>query len=125
MGRRNTQLARRPKTSPALRPRYLLSAAPNPDREPQYTLTRTDLGEFALHWTADWLAGLFCITDFPRDWGAFIRGAAHEALWPGTAPFAGSFRVSTYSNHSEEPAPRASTLSLPKPFILQLPALPP
>src|SRR5438105_1018840 len=107
---RRTQLARRPKSSGTVRAQFLLAPA---RRDPQYTLTRTDLGEFALHWTADWLAGLFCITDFPRDWVAFIRGAAHEALWPGTAPFAGSIRVSTYSNHSEEPAPRASTLSLP------------
>src|SRR5438309_1885021 len=57
------------------------------DHAPQYTIDRTALGEFALHWTADWLAGLFCITDFPAEWVAYIqesiRGGWCEDVYSG------------------------------------------
>jgi hypothetical protein len=125
MNKNRNQLARRPRPEKTPRPQLLLAPAPHDAVDPQYVVSRTDLGEFALHWTADWLAGLFSITDFPAEWIAFvrasIRGPAHEGNWLGNAPFAGATWVSTYSDnapvwHSESP-------QLP-PFRL-LPALPP
>jgi hypothetical protein len=125
MRKRENQLARRPQAQELARPQFLLAPSPHDSVDPQYVVSRTDLGEFALHWTADWLAGLFSITDFPAEWIAFvrasIRGPAHEGSWPGNAPFAGATWVSAYSDNS--PVWRSESPQVPA-FRL-LPALPP
>src|SRR4051812_8868477 len=84
MSKRRTELARRPKLKADLRAKVHFTAA---DPLPQYVIDRTLLGEFAVHWTAEWLAGLFCITDFPAEWVAVvrasIRGGWHEGSFAG------------------------------------------
>jgi hypothetical protein len=85
---RKNALARRPKqASPSL----LRAGAPvrfnTTEPALQYLLDSTLLGELALHWSADWLTGLFSITDFPPEWVALIRasirGGWHEAAYSG------------------------------------------
>ena len=58
---------------------------------PQYTVHPTALGEYALHFTADWLCGMFSITDLSPEWVSFIqhqvRGGWSEGSYSGAAPF--------------------------------------
>jgi hypothetical protein len=83
---RNKALARRPK-----QPSLMRGGVPvrfnTTEPALQYLLDSTLLGELAMHWSADWLAGLFCITDFPPEWVALvrasIRGGWHEAVYAG------------------------------------------
>jgi hypothetical protein len=85
---RKNALARRPKQPPSL-----IRGAPvrfnTTEPALQYLLDSTLLGELAVHWSADWLAGLFCITDFPPEWVALvrasIRGGWHEAVYAAGA----------------------------------------
>jgi hypothetical protein len=71
MGRPGKELARR--TSTAITgPQVVYSAA---EHEAQYVVSHTGLGEFALHWNAQWLSGLFCVSDFPAEWVAFVQAA--------------------------------------------------
>jgi hypothetical protein len=57
----------------------------NGDHASEYTLGHTGLGEFSLHWTAEWLAGSFCVSDFPTEWVTYVHaafcGAWREAVW--------------------------------------------
>ena len=81
---KTTALVRRPKQA-------LIRGAPvrfnTTEPALQYLLDSTLLGELALHWSADWLSGLFSITDFPPEWVALIRasirGGWHEAVYAG------------------------------------------
>jgi hypothetical protein len=86
MSKRRTELARRPKPAATLRAKFQFTAA---DPLPQYVIDQTLLGEFALHWTAEWLAGLFCVSDFPAEWVALvrasIRGGWREGAFAGGA----------------------------------------
>ncbi len=88
----------KPPANLALRPRDALPAPPPKPRvidthghhTPQYTVTQTLLGDYALHWNADFLAGRFCISDFPPEWMAYIqaafRGPWREAAYDGPDP---------------------------------------
>jgi hypothetical protein len=99
------QLARRSINGDSLRSRYIYSSLRREGDEPQYVVSRTMLGEFALHWTAEWFAGLFSVTDLPAEWVAFVRASIHgpwdERAWSGGAPFAGAIRV---TRPAEQPA---------------------
>ena len=53
------------------------------EHAPQYTVSHTGLGEFALHWNAQWLSGLFCVSDFPAEWVAFVQAAFHGGWHEG------------------------------------------
>lgn len=52
----------------------------------QYVVHHTVLGEFALSWSAHWLAGLFCLNDFPPEWLAYVQnvvlGPRYESIHP-------------------------------------------
>ena len=76
------QLARR--SAAAAVPQVTFTAA---DHDPHYTVSHTALGEFAVPWTADWLAGRFSVTDLPPEWVAFIqasiRGGWYESVYAG------------------------------------------
>ena len=90
MNKRRNQLVRRLKPSD-MRRQVVFAPTQPAHPETQYVVSRTVLGEFAMHWTADWFAGCFSVTDLPHEWVAFVRGSVHggwrEAVWAGVTPF--------------------------------------
>jgi hypothetical protein len=92
MARKHSELARRSKVESALRSSRRMIFTPS-GHEAQYVIDPTALGEFAMYWTAEWLEGMFSMTDFPAEWIAFvqasIRGGWHEFAYagPADAPF--------------------------------------
>jgi hypothetical protein len=88
MAKHHDQLARRSKLANALRSSRRMIYTPA-GHEAQYIVDPTALGEFAMYWTAEWLAGMFSLTDFPAEWVAFvqasIRGGWHEFAYPAAA----------------------------------------
>jgi hypothetical protein len=84
-------LALIPPTPNAPRAKVLYTSS---DHAPEYVVGQTALGEFAMHWTADWLTGFFSVTDLPPEWVAFVQSTlnggshdSHEAVYDGEAPF--------------------------------------
>lgn len=84
MSRRHHQLARRGHASDALRRQVINFAG---EAAAEYVVSHTMLGDFAMHWSADWYAGLFSITDLPPEWVAIVEaslnGGWHEAVYGG------------------------------------------
>jgi hypothetical protein len=83
MARQNTELAVR-SDSPRGLPTIVFKPASG---ENQYFIFHTLLGDAALYWTADWLAGLFCVSDFPTEWVSYVQnvvlGPRYESAWEG------------------------------------------
>jgi hypothetical protein len=90
--RRGTELARRTALGLSLHSAPGSVVFKHGEHEPQYTVSHTGLGEFALHWNADWLAGLFCVSDFPAEWVAFVQAA-----------FRGGWREAVHDLGDEKP----------------------
>ena len=120
MARPRTELALRPKSPAADAPAepILYTHAP---AQTQYVIQQTLLGDFAMHWTADWLAGLFCVEDFPPQWVAYVQntllGSRYEGSWQGEdrpfaesltevmragGPFAGVAQALLHEHHSSQ-----------------------
>ena len=88
MEKERTQLVRIPDAAYTSRSQILYNASVH---TPQYTVSPTALGEYAVHFTADWFSGLFSVTDLSPEWAAFIqqqvRGGWSEWTYAGDAPF--------------------------------------
>lgn len=83
MSKKRSQLARRPHAPDELASRVIYHAG---EAAAEYVVSRTALGDFAMHWTADWLSGMFSITDLPPEWVAFAQsslGGFREAVYVG------------------------------------------
>ncbi len=74
--RRGNELARRSQNALSrrggARPRVVYT---HTEHDRQYTVTESWFGELTLNWNANWLSGLFCITDFPTEWVAYVQAA--------------------------------------------------
>ena len=88
MEKPRTQLARLPDAAYTSRSQIVYNASVH---DPQYTVAPTALGDYAIHFTAEWLNGLFSISDLSPDWVSFIqhsiRGGWSEWAYAGAAPF--------------------------------------
>jgi hypothetical protein len=73
---------RKPDTELAIRPattrKVVYKHVPH---ETQYVIAHTLIGEAALCWTAQWLAGLFSIEDFPADIAAYVQNVLLGSQW--------------------------------------------